>query len=74
MVKFNGSVFSLVFRHPVHPRPHHRPPPFSKKATATNSFKYMSTFGGVGGKPRQTSELLQQPGYKYLTLFFPEEK
>lgn len=72
MVKFNGSVSSLVFWHPVH----HLPPQTTSvrggKSDCHSQFQiYVNLWRGVG---RGTFELLRHSGYKYLTLFFPPQR
>lgn len=73
MVKFNGRFLTRL---PA-PSPPPTPPqttPVGQKGDCHEQFQIYVNLWGDGGKPQQTSELLQQPGYKYLTLFFPEEK
>lgn len=72
MVKFNGSVSSLVFWHPVH----HLPPQTTSvrggKSDCHSQFQiYVNLWRGAG---KGTFELLRHSGYKYLTLFFPPQR
>lgn len=69
MVKFNGSVFSLVFRHSVHHLPPQTTSARGGKSDSHSQFQiYVNLWRGVG---RGTFELLRHSSYKYLTLFFP---